>query len=311
MAEQADLRAALAEAVAESEFPTDETAAAAAWAEWDKDDGGGEPAAEAEAAPADGEEPSKGEVSDEEETPEPADEAEEQEPLPDEYWGVSLEGIPDEVKRSILDHFAQQDSTIQKLQARLAEPAAPVDETPPAEPEEITDEALALALGYDPEDPYNKPTDRELQMARSVIDLEDKVDALIQKDQIQTVQTEWNRQLDELESTQGKLPFDRVQVLKYAIDEGIASPFEVYFRLSAPVKREVEQTVAKARREAARKAEAGGVKPRTSAGDSPTIDPKTTSLRDAVAIAMKESEKETGLSFKNLFSRKVFTEKEE
>jgi hypothetical protein len=148
-------------------------------------------------------------------------------------------------------------------------------------------------------------------MARSVIALEDKVDALIQQDTVQKVQTEWNRQLDEVESVQGKLPFDRVQVLRYAIEEGIASPYEVYFRLSAPGKREVEQTVAEARRQAAKKAEAGGVKPRSSAGDSAPIDPKTTSLRDAVAIAMKESEKETGLSFKNIFGSKKFRTEEE
>lgn len=309
MAEQADLRVALAEALKESKFPTTDDADAASWESWDAE--GGAPAPEAaDTAPADEDKPGKDEAAVAPEAAEPADSGEAAD-LPDEYWGVSLEGIPDEAKKSILDHFAQQDSTIQQLQARLTkEPAAPAPvET--SDDEEITDEALAIALGYDPQDQYNQPTPRELTMARSVIALEDKVDALVQKDAVSAVEHQWNAQLDELETVQGKLPFDRVQVLRYAIEEGIASPFEVYFRLSAPVKREVEQTVAEARRQVAKKAEAGGVKPRGTAGDTTAIDPKTTSLRDAVAIAMKESEKETGLSFKNIFGRKQFRAEEE
>lgn len=308
MADTAELRAALAEAVEESKFPTTDDAVAASWDNWENEGGAPLQREAPAAAAADGDEPSKDEAPDDPQDPETA---EAQGDLPDEYWGVSLEGIPDEAKQSILDHFAQQDSTIQKLQARLAqEPAAPEPVDEPSDDGEITDEALAIALGYDPEDPYTQPTPKELTMARSVIALEDKVDALIQKDEVEAVKANWNRQLDELEEVQGKLPFDRVQILRYAIEEGIASPFEVYFKLSAPGKREVEQTVAAARREAAKKAEAGGVKPRSSSGDSAPIDPKTTSLRDAVAIAMKESEKETGLSFKDIFGKKKFRSSE-
>ncbi len=294
---QAELKAALAEAVQESGYDTGDDDATKSWDEWDKD---GSPAEPEEA-------PSKGDPEEDDSTPEPADEAvEQEEELPDEYWGVSLDGIPNDAKKAILDHFAQQDSTIQKLQARLAtEPEAPTAPEPELESDEITDEALAAALGYDPEDSYNQPTKAELAMARTVIALEDQVERLVTKDQVSEVQTQWNRQLDELEEVQGKLPFSREQVLRYAIEEQIASPYEVYFRLLAPGKREVEQTVAKARREAAKRAEGGGVKPRSASGTAPEIDPKTTSLRDAVAIAMKETEKETGLSFRNLFGRKV------
>lgn len=298
----ADMRAALAEALEESQFPTTDGEAAASWDEWDKDDGA--PAPKAETASADEDEPSRDETPVSEAEPE-ADEV--QVELPDEYWGVSLEGIPDEAKKAVIDHFAQQDSTIQQLQARLAkEPEAP-QELPADEPsaEDITDEALAIALGYDPEG-YEQPSQRELTMARSLIALEDKVESLVQKDVVNTVETQWNNQLNELEETYGKLPYDRVQILRYAIEENIASPYETYFKLSAPVKREVEQTVAEARRQAAKKAEAGGVHPRSSTGTAPVIDPKTTSLKDAVAIAMKESEKETGLSFKNIFGSKKF-----
>lgn len=304
---KAELRTALAEAVEESQFPTTEDADAASWDEWDKDDGAEAPQAAAAAAEV---EPSKDETPD----PEAPPEAEEEQAveLPWYLKDVDLEGIPEDVLAGLVSKFEQQEGYIHKLQERLtAEPAAPEPVNEPEDEGEITDEALAIALGYDPEDPYNQPTPRELTMARSLIALEDKVDELVQKDTVNTVQAQWNNQLDELEGTYGKLGYDRVQVLRYAIEEGIASPFETYFRLSAPVKREVEQTVAEARRQAARKAEAGGVKPRSSASGSAVIDPKTTSLRDAVAIAMKESEKETGLSFKNIFGKKVFKAEDE
>lgn len=293
-----DIRAALAEALDESGFPTDEKVAADSWEEPLAADEG----ASAE-APAD--ELSKGETFSLFDSPE-ADEV--QDELPDEYWGVPLDGIPDETRKAILAHFEQQDSTIRKLQERLSkEPDAP----PPAPEvtEEVTDEALLLALGFDPDEwETQQLAPKILPLARTVLDLEDKVDSLVQKETVNTVQTQWNSQLDELESVHGKLPFDRVQVLRYAIEENIASPFEVYFKLSAPIKREqreVENVVTKARRDAARKAEAGGVKPRSAASTGEVIDPKTTSLRDATRIAMAEAEKETGLSFKSLFGRKV------
>lgn len=297
--DRADLQAAIAEALEESEFPTEEKVAAESWEEWEREEASA-PAAD------DGSEPSKAEPTNVE------TEAEGDEPqleVPDEYWGVSLEGIPAEQAKAILDKLQQQDSYIQKLQTRLAsEPAEEQQAPPPAdEPEEeVTDEALLQALGFDPDDwETQQLAPRILPLARTVLSLEDKVAAMEQKDTIREVQTQWNSSLDELESTYGKLPVDRVSVLRYAVEEGIASPFETYFRIKAPVEREVKTAVNEARRAAARKAETGGVKPRNAAVAEASIDPKTTSLRDATAIAMKQAEKETGLSFKNLFGRKV------
>jgi hypothetical protein len=294
MATQAELRAALAEAVEDSGFPTDEKVAADSWE--------GEPLAVEEAAPAAADEAtlSKEEVPATPAAPE-ADEV--QGELPDEFWGTPLDGIPDEQKRAILERFEQAESTIHQLQAKLAVKPEEPEVAPAPESEEITDEAIALALGYDPDDPYSKPTDRELTLARTLIDLEDKVDGLIRKDEVTTVEAQWNGQLDELESTYGKLPGDRVQVLKYAIDEGIVSPFELYFRLTAPIKKEVDDVVTAARREAAKRAEAGGTKPRATSAGSLPID-ASLSLRDATKLAMAEAEKETGFTFKGIFGRK-------
>ena len=280
-----DLQAAIAEALKESEFPTGD----------EPDEG-----EEEQSAPAadDGNEPSK----DDEPDPEEAPEAEEGQEVPTEYWGVSLEGIPAEQATEILAKLQQQDSYISQLQERLSkEPDAPAAPSAPVEEDEVTDEALAAALGYDPEDAYNQPSAAELKLARTVLSLEDRLEAVTTKEATREVETAWNRNLDELETQYGKLPFDRLQVLRYAVEEKISSPFEVYFKLTAPAKREVEHAVTAARAAAAKKAEAGGVKPRSSASDSAVIDPKTTSLRDATRIAMEQAEKETGLSFKNLF----------
>ena len=296
-ATQADLRAALAEALEESEFPTQESADADSWESWD-----GEGAADAPEATLSKEEPAD---------PFASPEAEKvQDELPDEYWGVPLDGIPDEVKAKVIAHFEQQDSTIRKLQERLTtEPDAALASAPAAAAEEVTDEALLAALGFDPEDWQTQQfAPRILPLARTVLDLEDKVDQLVSTETTRQVESAWNNQLNELEEVHGKLPFDRVQVLRYAIEENIGSPYEAYFRLSAPIKREVESVVSQARRDALRKAESGGVKPRSSSGDSPVIDPTKVTLREATRMAMAEAEAETGLSFKNLFGRKVKTE---
>lgn len=297
--DRADLQAAIAEALDESKFPTEERVAAQEWEDWDDSNEVSAPAADDEAAP------SKAETAETVEEPAEAEEA--QPPVPDEFWGVSLEGIPAEQARAILDKLQQQETYIGSLQARLAEKPA-VPEAAPAPTEEageVTDEALAIALGYDPEDPYNQPTAAELKLARTVLDLEDKLEVVTRAETTRQVETAWNSGLDELEAQYGTLPVSRLDVLRFAVEENIASPFEAYFRLKAPAQREVENAVAEARRKAAKQAEAGGVKPRSAAATTPVIDPKTTSLRDAVAISMKEAEKETGLSWKQLFGRKV------
>jgi hypothetical protein len=297
MAEDADLQSAIAEALEESQYSTEEAETAAEWNEWDD---------ESETA-SDAEQLSKGEPDSESEEAPEGDEA--QEPVPTEYWGVSLDGIPEDKARDILAKFQQQDSYIHQLQERLSQAPEPVVDDSAAEAdEEITDEALLTAMGLDPESyEAQQMAPVVLPLARTVLDLEDKVDTLVTRDTTREVETQWNAQLNELEDTYGKLPFDRVQVLRYAVEEGIASPFETYFRIAAPGRKEVESVVADARRVAAKKAASGGVKPRSS-GDVTTEISKDMSLRDAVKTAMKETEKETGLKWSGLFRGKVRTD---
>jgi len=293
----------IAAALAETKFPTEEAAAEDGWDSFDE----AEPSAdEAEEAPdaTPGEPPSK------DTTPEPGAAAEDESPaeVPEVYWGTDLTGIPAEKRAEIIAHLEQQDSTIQKLQGRISALSQPDESAPPetpVEPEEVSDEVLLRAAGLDPEAfETQQAAPMLLPVLRRTLALEDKVDAVVSKSQENETLTAWNSALDELETSYGKLGFARADVLKYAVAEKVASPYEAYFKLSAPIKREVEQAAAIARREALKKEASGGVKPRSNAAGEPLIK-KGTSLRDAVMLAAKAAEKETKLSWRDAVKRRL------
>lgn len=259
-------------------------------------------AADDGATPAVGE-PSKGEQPSTEATKtEPVDDGEAVAEVPEEYWGVALDGIAPEKRAEIIAHFEQQDSTIHKLQESLAkEPEAPAVPVPDAAADEdISDTDLLTAAGYDPEDyEVQQMAKFILPSLRRELALEDQLAELVQDKQVNAVATQWNTQLNELEEMYGKLPGTREQVLRKAAEEGIVSPEVLYFRLSAPIKREVETAVANARREAAKLAEQGTLRPGTSTAGEPPVTPEM-SLREAVAAAAKSAEKESGVTWKSI-----------
>jgi hypothetical protein len=217
--------------------------------------------------------------------------------VPTEYWGVDLSDIPVERRAEIIAHFEQQDSTIHKLQDKLS---APPEETPPVEEteeEEISDEDLLKAAGYDPEDEFQAR--QVLPLLRQQLALEDTVETLQRSVQGREVETQWNGALDGLEAQYGKLPGSREAILREAVAQGYRTPYEAYFRLAAPARKEVEDAAAKARRELAKKTEGKAPKPRTGSGDieTPAVS-KEMSLRDAVAAAAKNASKKTGFSWR-------------
>ncbi len=293
-----DLKASIAEALEESEYvPEDERPDG--WEDWDENDAPAAAAGDEESASKSEPQATSEDDSESLDTVDPADS----------YWGVSLEGIPAEKRADIIAHFEQQDSTIHKLQERLTREPEPevVDDTPA---EEVTDEDLMRVLGIDPESYEAQslaPT--VLPLARTVLALEETVEQLKMKDVVEDTKTTWNSQLDVLEQSYGKLPFDRVQVLRYAAEEKLVTPADAYFKLATGPRREVEDRVSAARLEAAKKDQSAGTRPRATGGVREPIDPKTTSLKDAVRIAMKEAEEDTGLSFKGLLSGKKVRKK--
>lgn len=228
---------------------------------------------------------------------------------PTEYWGVDLSDIPAEKRAEVIAHFEQQDSTIHKLQEKLSAPLE-VEQSTTSEEEEdvdVTDEDLLRAAGYDPEDYKTQElAPFMLPLLRTQLATEEKLDQMYRNEQVRTVETQWNGQLDELESQYGKLPGNRLQVLNEAALKGYATPFEAYFRITAPVRKDVETAVSTARREALKREQGASLKPNSGGGEGGPLK-KGISLRDAVAESMKQSQKETGLSWreavKGRFSR--------
>lgn len=221
------------------------------------------------------------------------------------FLATLLESIPPEAHDAVIERFEQQEGYIHKLQADLAdarskepEPKAPEDLT---EPEYIPDDQLLIAAGYDPED-YEVQQQAKflLPSLRRELALEDQLAALAARDQARETQSAFETQLQALEGQYGPMPGDRESQRAYALENGISSPKELYFDLTMPVRREVDDIVRRARTEAAKRAESAGTKPRTSnAGADPVT--KDMTLREAVAAAAKSAEEETGRSWKGIF----------
>jgi len=209
------------------------------------------------------------------------------------YWGTSLEGLSAEQRTEVIAALEQRDSTIQKLQQKLAQeppaPEAPVDE----KPVEITDEDILRALGIDPEgDTFEVEHAKRntVPLARQLMALEEQVERITETEQVRETATAWNSELDRLEAEYGKLPGDRVKVLQYAASESIISPEVLYFRLTAPGRKAVEEQVAKVK---AKKAEGGGLRPRSNAAGEKVFE-AAESLRDTVKKAALAAQEETG-----------------
>jgi hypothetical protein len=301
VAPAAGLESAIAEALEESKFPVDttETDLATFDAELAADDDG---AAE---SPSTAESPQDSEAEVE------ASDGTTEEP-PDSYWGVDLTGIPVEQRQAIIDHLSQQDGTIRKLQDRLSEPLEATssedaaDDTP-----EVTDAQLLEFYGVDPED-YSVSDAMKMALikqGRNQLALEDQVARLTNVEQTRSYEAQWNRELDELEATYGNLPGSREEQLRFALREQVVTPADLYFKLTAPVKREVEGLAAKARREAGKREQSAGTKPRSTSAEPAPVQPGM-SMRDAVKAAAMDAQKETGLSWKTAVKR-VLTAKPE
>jgi hypothetical protein len=289
----AGLESAIAEALEESQFPVEgglEQDLATFDAELAQDDD--DPAE----SPSTAEAPQL-EDSDEAEAETPAD-------VPDSYWGVDLTGIPVEKRAAIIEHLSQQDGTIRKLQAKLSEPLEAADAPAVEDTPEVTDAQLLEFYGVDPDafDVSDAMKSALIKQGRNQLALEDQVARLSNLETGRSVESKWNRELDELEATYGNLPGSREEVLRFALREEVLTPADLYFKLTAPVKREVESLAAKARREAGKREQSAGVKPRNSSAEPAPVQPGM-SMRDAVKAAAMDAQKETGLSWKTALKR--------
>lgn len=216
------------------------------------------------------------------------------------YWGTSLEGLSAEQRKEVIAALEQRDSTIQKLQQKLAEePPAPEATEEESDPVDITDEDILRALGIDPEgDAFEVEQAKRhtLPLARQIMALEETVERIAESETVRETASVWNSELDRLEAEYGKLPGDRLNVLQYAAKENIANPEVLYFRLTAPARKAVDDQVARVR---AKKAEGGGLRPRSTIAGKQEFEPAET-LRDTVKKAALEAQRETGKKWSSI-----------
>ena len=234
---------------------------------------------------------------------------------PTEYFGVDLSFIEDATERAKWIHeFQERDTFISQLLRDKAEgegqggdkpsapkPAAePQEPAPQAEKPDLSDEALAQALGLDLEDPYDaKLAAIAVPLARQNLELQSKVEDLSSSDAVRETQVYWETSLDKLESQFGKLPVDRLKFYEFAADNGIAEPAAAYWQVVGPAKAEVMQAAQKKRVEvaealAAFKRQASGVRPSaTVPGEDAGLQSKNT--KDAVKEAMLKVAEKVGV----------------
>lgn len=274
-----------------------------------------------EADPADAEydeeqDPSEGEAPVEQEAPastaesttqdEPAEAPEEgtAEEAPTEYWGIDLEGVPAEKRAELIAGLEQRDSTIHKLQEQFAALRQAAEEAPAPEPEpaeEVDDETLLQAAGFNPEFMDEGSKESTLFILRNQLRLEEQVEQLASARELESVEQQWTTALDALEAQHGTIPFSRDEVLRYAVENRIGDPESAYWRIAGPAKLEATKAISALRRDAEKRVASGNVRPRTVKGEAPQITPKdyVGDLRGAVAEAAKQAQKETGFRWKD------------
>ena len=235
--------------------------------------------------------------------------------VPTEYFGVDLSFIEDSAERAKWIHeFQERDTFINQLLRDKAEgegqtkpePAQPQSQepAPQADKPDLSDEALAQALGLDLEDPYDaKLAAIAVPLARQNLELQSKVEDLSSSDAVRETQVYWETSLDKLESQFGKLPVDRLKFYEFAADNSIAEPADAYWRVVGPAKAEVMQAAQKKRVEvaealAAFKRQASGVRPSaTVPGEDAGLQSKNT--KDAVKEAMLKVQEKLGIDIES------------
>lgn len=297
--QQQQMQAGIADALEETDFlneadPND--------AQYDEDD---TPAEEAESeAPVEQEAPaSKDESTDEEEPAEAPEEGTAVE-APTEYWGIDLEGVPAEKRAELIAGLEQRDSTIHKLQEQFAALRQQAEEAPvqePEPPEEVDDETLLQAAGFNPEYMPEEQKASTLFILRNQLRLEEQVEQLANARELETVQRSWDTTLDSLEAEHGAIPFARDEVLRYAVENRITDPESVYWRIAGPAKLEATKAIGAIKRDAEKRVASGNVRPRAGNAVPAPITPEEYKgdLRGAVAAAAKQAQKETGMRWKD------------
>lgn len=196
--------------------------------------------------------------------------------VPTEYFGLDLSDLSAEKRGEIITAFKEQDKFIGKLlQEQAEEPAPAVSQPAPVEeeaPYEYSDADVASALGIDLEDPYGAEQAKvAVPLARQLMEQKRTLDQLVQDQEVRETERIWEGGLDRLEAQYGKLPVERTRVFEMAVDEGIATPEDAYWRVAGPARASLVERIQAARAEQLRdgKRAATGTRPRSSAPVTP------------------------------------------
>jgi hypothetical protein len=238
-----------------------------------------------------------------------ASEPEEAEDLPESYFGFDLSPYEPEERKAILAAFKERDREIQQAkreaaEAREAAAEAAEPEFSPFDPSVISDEQIAEALGFDPDDPYFEvKAQATIPLAREILDLRNEVQSLAQNYTGDKTSAMWATEVRKLEQVYGELPpgMGVEDVVGVADEFGISDPEAAFLKATAQRRLAFAETVADtlgtakvdvmARKRSAPKA----VKPRGQNSVDKPEDLRGLPLREALQKGLENSEKRLGL----------------
>jgi hypothetical protein len=224
---------------------------------------------------------------------------------PTEYFGVPLDGLPPEVRSSIIEGYQERDKFIQQLLRDKATPpgdAGPADPAAPADagaaPEEVSDKDILEALGLDPE--FETPESKAVvALARMTLSLQNSVQDVSSKAQLEATERYWETSLTALESKYGDLPpgISHDDVLREAAKANIAEPLDAYWRIMGPGRAAVMAEVTKRRADMAETLKHGtqGQKRPSNEADTSEKIIEAKDSKSAVKMAFSQLVKEQGL----------------
>ena len=231
----------------------------------------------------------------------------EDEEVPTSLFGIDLSVLPDEATRAeFIREWREQNKTISRLQREKAELEKAMSSPKPPEPPEpespsvaeFTDEAIAEALGLDPED--DSPAAKAaIALARGFMELKEQVTGVVTAAEVSETERYWESTLDYLESKYGELPIDRTELLEYAAEHEITDPEVAYWAKMGPIRFDVSQALDRKLKEVRARAKKAATTPRpttsTPVGPTPL---RSKTVKDAIREAFVATAHELGIDIK-------------
>lgn len=226
--------------------------------------------------------------------------------VPDTLFGVDLSVLPDdETRAKFVREFTETNKTINKLQREVAEKKVE-EPTPPAAPQatepaavdvsKLTDEQIAQAMGFDPENLDERDL-REVALTRSLLEQQDRLERLEQGAAEGARTSTWERSFDGLERDYGKLPdgMTREDVYTWAKAQGITDPTAAYWAAVGPVRATVTQALSQRLVELKTTDKKQATTPRPTGNVPTTAKLEAKTVKDAVREAFTKAKAELGV----------------